>query len=73
MCIVLSSVKPINTIAKQITVIDEEIAQLISDCEYDEMLQQESWENIEELRLARAYRDMLRNLRMDLIRARNAR
>jgi len=70
MCIVLSNIKPINTLARQLTIINEEVAQLASDCEYDEMLQQEDWENMEQLRLARAYRDMLRDLRMGLIRAR---
>jgi len=73
MCIVLSNVKPINTLALQLTIINEEVAQLASDCEYDRMLRQDDRELVEQLRLARAYRDMLRDLRMGLIRARDAR
>jgi len=73
MCIVYSSVKPINSLLAQIAIMDEEVAQLRCDWEYELMMQADpDTEVMMRLREAQDYRKMLREARMALIRARDA-
>jgi hypothetical protein len=72
MCIVLSNVKPINSLALHINALNAEIADLRSDWELELMYQGDDVDKLRLLRAAEEYRDMLSDMRLALIRARDA-